>query len=154
MGKGVTMSPVTTYKSRKGVVPCGDKDLYTFLTDMRNFQSVIPNGIVTDWQATEEECSFRLETTGKVTVMLKDAMPHSMVSYTADMRITGSVIIHVMIEEISSVSSAINLHADVNMNPIVKMMVGDAAPRYLDAIIGAIEAYGNYEKIRGCNQSL
>lgn len=148
------MSPVTTYTSRKGVVPCEDRDLYTFLTDMRNFRSVIPDNIITDWQATEDKCSFRVESTGKLTVMLREALPHSMVSYTAEMMITGSVAVHVMIEYIDGATSGIHLIADVNMNPIVRMLVGDSAPKYLDAVIGAIESYKDYEKIKGCNQSL
>lgn len=148
------MSPVNSYSSRKGVVPCGDSDLYAFLTDMRNFRSVVPEDVITDWQATEESCSFKVENTGKVTVELNDAMPHSMVSYAAEMMITGRVMVHVMIEYESGTRSGIYLKADVNMNPIVRMLVGDSAQKYLDAVIDAIEKYQGFEKIRRCNQPL
>ena len=154
MGKGYSMSPVTTYTSRRGVVPCGDSDLYAFLTDMRNFRSVVPENIITEWQATEDSCSFRVENTGKVTIELNDALPHTMVSYAAEMMLTGRVMVRVMIEYENGVRSGIWLKADVNMNPIVKMLVGDSAQRYLDAVIGAIENFKGYEKIRGCNQPL
>ncbi|MCI0522801.1 MAG: hypothetical protein L0Y37_04010 [Bacteroidales bacterium] len=148
------MSPVTTYTSRKGFVPCGDSDLYTFLTDMRNFRSVVPEGIITDWQATEDTCSFRVENTGKVTVELNDAMPHTMVSYAAEMMLTGRVMVHVMIDYENGIRSGICLKAEVNMNPIVKMLVGDSAQKYLDAVVKVIEEYKGYEKIRGCSQPL
>lgn len=154
VGKGDAMSPVTSYTSRKGVVPCRDSDLYAFLTDMRNFRSVVPDGIITDWQATEESCSFKVENTGRVTVELHDALPHTMVSYQAEMMLTGKVMVRVLIDNETGARSFITLKADVNMNPIVKMLVGDSAQKYLDAVIGAIEDYKGYEKIRGCNQPL
>ena len=135
-------------------MPCGDSDLYAFLTDMRNFRSVVPENIITEWQATEDSCSFRVENTGKVTIELNDALPHTMVSYAAEMMLTGRVMVRVMIEYENGVRSGIWLKADVNMNPIVKMLVGDSAQRYLDAVIGAIENFKGYEKIRGCNQPL
>ena len=77
------MSPVTTYTSRRGEVPCGDADLYAFLTDMRNLQTVVPAGILTDWVATEDHCSFRIEKVGKISASLSEALPHSVIRYDA-----------------------------------------------------------------------
>ena len=45
-------------------------------------------------------------------------------------------------------------HADLNMNPLIRMLIGDAAPQYLDKLIDMIEKYDGYDKIRGYSQSL
>ncbi|MBE0677271.1 MAG: hypothetical protein IH592_00765 [Bacteroidales bacterium] len=148
------MSPLRTYTSRRGEVPCGDADLYAFLTDMRNLQTVVPDGLLTDWQATEDHCSFKIEKAGRITVSLSEALPHSMITYDAETFLTGKMSIQVSIEYISGMRSAFHITAGVNMNPILKMMVGDSAGRYLDSLIDAIEAYSGYDKVRGCNQSL
>jgi len=39
------------------------------------------------------------------------------------------------------------------MNPLMKMIVGGSAGRYLDSLIDAIESYKGYDRVRGCNQS-
>jgi len=148
------MSPVTTYTSRRGEVPCGDADLYAFLTDMRNLQTVVPAGILTDWVATEDHCSFRIEKVGKISASLSEALPHSVIRYDAVTFLTGKMTIEVSIEYISGMRSAFYLAAGVHMNPIMKMFVGDNAGRYLDSLIDAIESYTDYHKVRGCNQSL
>jgi hypothetical protein len=148
------MSPTENYTSRKGEVPCGDSDLYAFLTDMRNFRDVIPAGtLFSDWEATEDRCSFKIEKTGRITVALTEALPHSIVTYTAETFLTGNITIQVMIEYITNNKSELYITTNLNMNPFVKMLVGDSAARYLDNLIDAIENYTGYDKIRGCNQS-
>lgn len=148
------MSPLTTYTSRRGEVPCGDSDLYAFLTDIRNLKTVVPDGLLNDWEATDDHCSFKIEQAGRISVSLSEALPHSMITYEAETFLTGKMSIQVTIEYISGMRSAFHITAGVKMNTILKMMVGDSAGRYLDSLIDAIEAYGEYDKVRGCNQSL
>ncbi len=147
------MSPVTTYTSRTGEVPCGDSDLYAFLTDMRNLRTVVPEGMLTDWEATEDRCSFRIEKTGKISASLVEALPHSLIKYVAETFLTGRMTVQVEIEFITNLRSSFHLTAGVNMNPIMKMLVGDSAGKYLDSLIDAIESYNGFDKVRGYNQS-
>ena len=147
------MSPMTTFTSRQGEVPCGDSDLYAFLTDMRNFRSVLPDDSVTDWEATEDRCSFRTDGAGRVTVSLSEAMPHSEITYDAESFITGKVKVRVSIEFISGIRSAIRIDAGLNMNPLLKMLLGDSAGKYLGTLMDIIESFDGYDRVRGCNQS-
>lgn len=147
------MSPVTEYTSRKGEVPCGDADLYAFLTDMRNLRTVVPEGLLTEWEATEDHCSFRIEKAGRFTASLSEALPHSMIAYKADSFMTGKMNIRITVEYITGMRSAFYITAGVNMNPLLKMIIGDTAGKYLDTLIDAIESYEEYHKVRGCNQS-
>lgn len=147
------MSPMTTYTSRKGEVPCGDSDLYAFLTDMRNFRSVIPDGEVSDWEATEDRCSFKNESTGRLTVTLSEALPHSEINYEAESFLSGKVKIRISLEYLSSMRSAIRIDAGLNMNPLLRMLIGDSAGKYLETLMDLIESYGGYDQVRGCNQS-
>ncbi len=147
------MSPMTTYTSRRGEVPCGDGDLYAFLTDMRNFSSVIPGGTVTEWEATEDRCSFKADGVGRITASLSEALPHSMITYEAESFLTGKVKVRVNIEYISNMRSAVRIDTGLNMNPLMKMIIGDAAGRYLEQLMDMVESYGGYDRVRGCNQS-
>lgn len=147
------MSPMTTFTSRRGEVPCGDSDLYAFLTDMRNFRSVLPEDTVTDWEATEDRCSFRTDGAGRVTVSLSEAMPHSEITYDAESFLTGKVKVRVSLEFISGMRSAVRIDAGLNMNPLLRMLVGDSAGKYLETLMDLIETYDGYDKVRGCNQS-
>ena len=148
------MSQTKSFKSRTGEVPCGDRDLYAFLTDIRNFKEVLPSDMLSDWKATADKCSFRIERAGRVNVSLKEALPHTIVSYTAENLFTGNLSLKVVIESLTANSSRLYVTSDLNMNPLVRMFIGDAAPQYLDKLIDMIEKYDGYDKIRGYSQSL
>ncbi len=148
------MSPMTTFTSRRGEVPCGDSDLYAFLTDMRNFRTVIPADSVSDWEATEDSCSFKTDGAGRITVSLADAMPHSEITYDAESFITGKVKVRITIGFISGMRSAVRFDTGLNMNPLMRMLIGDSAARYLDNLMDLVENYDGYDRVRGCNQSL
>jgi hypothetical protein len=148
------MSQSKSYTSKTGEVPCGDRDLYAFLTDVRNFREVVPDNMLSDWKATSDKCSFRVDKAGRVTVTLKEALPHSMVSYTVENFITGNLLLQVIIESLTSHSSKVYVTTDMNMNPFVRMLIGEAAQQYLDILIDMIVNYGGYDKIRGYSQSL
>jgi hypothetical protein len=148
------MTQTRTYKSRTGQVPCGDRDLYAFLTDIRNFKEVLPSEMLSDWKATADKCSFRIDRAGRVHVSLKEALPHTMVSYTAENLFTGNLSLQVIIEALTPNSSKLYVTSDLNINPLVRMFIGDAAPQYLDKLIDMIEKYDGYDKIRGYSQSL
>ena len=135
-------------------MPCGDRDLYAFLTDVRNFKEVVPDNMLSDWKATSDKCSFRVDKAGRVNVSLKEALPHSMVSYTAENLFTGNLSLQVFIESLTSHSSKVYVTTAVNMNPFVRMLIGEAAPQYLDRLIDMIVNYEGYDKIRGYSQSL
>lgn len=146
------MSPAESYTSRKGEVPCGDRDFYAFLTDLRNFRDVIHAGtLLSDWEVTEGKCSFKIENTGRITVTVAEALPYSMVTYTAETFFTGIITVQVMIEYLTNNRSGFYITMHLNMNPLLKKLAGDSAARYLDNIIDAIENYSGYDKIRGYN---
>ena len=61
--------------------------------------------MLTDWEATEDQCSFRVDKAGRVGFSLKEALPHSMISYNAENLFTGSLSLQVIIEALTSHSS-------------------------------------------------
>ncbi|HHV00248.1 MAG TPA: hypothetical protein PK005_06820 [Bacteroidales bacterium] len=147
------MSPVTTFISRRVEVPCGDRDLYAFMTDMNNLHAVLPSGSVTGWEATEERCSFETDRAGRITVTRAEALPHSEISYEAESFLTGRVKVRITIGFISAMRSAVRLDTGLEMNPLMRMLIGDSAGRYLDMLMDIIESYDGYDMIRGYNQS-
>jgi len=148
------MSPSKSYRSRTGEVPCGDKDLYAFMTDLRNFKEMLPQGIISGWEAATDECSFTIDKAGRVKIRLKETLPHSIVSYAAENLFAGKLSLQVVIEPLPGQRSKVYVTVDINMNPLVSMLIKDDAPKYLDRMIDMIENYKGYDRIRGYSQSL
>lgn len=49
-------------------VNAAQTDVLTFLQDARNFSHLLPQDKITDWKATEEQCSFKVQ--GGITITL------------------------------------------------------------------------------------
>jgi carbon monoxide dehydrogenase subunit G len=147
------MSKETTYNSRSVTVACGPGDLYAFLTDMRNFETIIPVEKIKEWEADEIRCSFRVDHAGKINASLAETVPHSAIDYLVETYITGKITAHVAIEPVDHDRSRISISVSAHLNPFVKMAVGDAPEKYLEMIITAVENYNGYDRIRGDIQS-
>ncbi|HQN59920.1 MAG TPA: hypothetical protein PLE02_09825, partial [Bacteroidales bacterium] len=81
------------------------------------------------------------------------ALPHSEISYEAESFLTGRVKVRITIGFISAMRSAVRLDTGLEMNPLMRMLIGDSAGRYLDMLMDIIESYDGYDMIRGYNQS-
>jgi hypothetical protein len=80
-------------------------------------------------------------------------LPHSELNYEAESFLTGRVKVRISLEYISNMRSAIRIDAGLNMNPLLRMLIGDSAGKYLETLMDLIESYGGYDRVRGCNQS-
>jgi len=61
--------------------------------------------------------------------------------------------VRVSLEFISGMRSSIQVDAGLNMNPLLRMIIGDSAGKYLGTLMDLIESYDGYDRVRGCNQS-
>lgn len=69
-------------------------------------------------------------------------MPHSEINYEAESFLSGKVKIRISLEYLSSMRSAIRIDAGLNMNPLLRMLIGDSAGKYLETLMDLIESYG------------
>jgi hypothetical protein len=54
--------------STKVIVPAGQNQVATFLKDSQNLIHILPKDQISDWKATESDCSFKVQ--GGVTISL------------------------------------------------------------------------------------
>jgi hypothetical protein len=69
------MKADTFYESRKGSLSGTPEEVYDFMTDIRNFGSLIPDGYISNWEAARESCSFSVSPLGSVSFRLEDSNP-------------------------------------------------------------------------------
>lgn len=55
-------------ESTKVQVNASQEAIHAFLSDARNLYHILPQDKISDWQATEEECSFKVQ--GGITITL------------------------------------------------------------------------------------
>ncbi len=49
---------------------CTAREVFDFVSDIRNFRQFIPDGAITDWHSDRDTCSFKVSMAGTVNVRL------------------------------------------------------------------------------------
>lgn len=57
------------------------KNLYTFLSDFKNFAGILPEDKVADFQYSENECSFTIKGITRLTIKLEDKNPFEFILF-------------------------------------------------------------------------
>ncbi|RPI41217.1 MAG: hypothetical protein EHM46_06730, partial [Bacteroidetes bacterium] len=66
-------------ESRIGKSTSSDREIYDFITDFNNFRELLPEDRVSDWEASRDRCSFRVDPVGKTGLEIVEKVPHSLV---------------------------------------------------------------------------
>ncbi len=74
---------MTRIETEKVNCPQPAEKLYTFLTDFKNFQSLMPPQ-VSNWQSTEDTCSFTINNMATVGMKIESKTPHNKIHIISD----------------------------------------------------------------------
>lgn len=97
-------------------------DLYNFLQDMNNFQELLPEGKISDWEADVDECSFKVQGAATIGLKVVGGTPPTHLEMTSTDRSPFPFTLDVHLAEVDGVTDAYQVfNADVN--PMLKMMV-------------------------------
>ena len=57
---------MTRIESKKVAVNCPQAECFEFLTDMNNYELLLPKKNISDWNSDEKTCSFKIQKTYKL----------------------------------------------------------------------------------------
>lgn len=60
------------------------KNLYTFLSDFKNFGSLLPEDKVDNFKYTETECSFNIKGITPMTIKVTEKIPYEFILFSSD----------------------------------------------------------------------
>jgi carbon monoxide dehydrogenase subunit G len=142
------MNYISYFESRQGELTGTAEEVYIFVTDIRNFERFIPEGIMKNWQSDRESCSFEVSILGNVTLSLSEKELNKKVVFKGDAfkKNDFSLLLHISknINDLALVK--VSLEAD--LNPIMKMMAANPVNKFLEKLIGEMESFRDWKNIR------
>jgi hypothetical protein len=98
------------------------ENIFNYLSDFRNFEKLMPSQ-VTNWQATNEECSFTINGMATIGMKIIDKTPHSKITISSNGKVPFEFQLFVLIEDKGGNNCVGQLTFESDMNPMLKMMV-------------------------------
>jgi len=96
--------------------------IFNYLSDFRNFETLMPHQ-VTNWTATNDECSFTLNGMATIGMKIIEKTPFSKITINSNGKVPFEFQLFVFIIEKGLANCTGQLIFESDLNPMLKMMV-------------------------------
>jgi len=66
-------------ESKIGTSNHSDQKIFKFITNFHNFKDLLPEGKVSGWESSEDQCSFQVEPLGRTGLQMVEKTPNKLV---------------------------------------------------------------------------
>jgi carbon monoxide dehydrogenase subunit G len=129
-----------TYKSRTGKTPYPAEQVYTFLSDFRNFEHLIPEDKVGSWQTDGETCSFDLPGVGRVGLEYIEKTPHSRIRISGDSSAKIPFTLEIVLREEEG-ATQVELMLEASLNVFIRALAEKPLKEFLEIMVSHIESF-------------
>lgn len=98
------------------------KEVFIFLTDMNNFQKLLPDDKIENWKSTNEECSFRIKGMTDIGMKRTTSTPNSLINIVSHGKVPFPFTLNIHLSEENNTTTAY-LVFDGEVNPFMVLMV-------------------------------
>ncbi|MDY6800054.1 MAG: SRPBCC domain-containing protein [Bacteroidota bacterium] len=140
---------MSKYTSKIGKINKQDQFIYNFLSDFRNLESIIPKDKISNFEATEDRCKFRIEGIGEAGLKTVEKKPNKLIKISSEGKAPFGFSFWIQLKPIEQEenTTAIRLTIDAQLNPMMKMMVGKHMQKGIDSLVDHMVIFFN-EKVK------
>ena len=139
------MTNLSYFESRTGMLTCNAEEVFTFVTDIRNFERFIPGGIITNWNAEKESCSFSVSMLGTVAVRLAEKEKYNKVVFSGDALKKNDFLLTLNITDDVGDHAKVRILLSAELNPMMKAIAGKPIGQFLERLINEMEGFRDWE---------
>ena len=126
-------------ESKIGVVKQSGEKIYKYISDFNNFQSLIPEDKVKDFESTEDTCRFTVEGIGQAGLKIIEKEPFSLIKISSDEQTSFDFLLWIQIKEVEPSDSRIRITTEVNLNPMMAAMAKKPIKKFVDTLVDQAE---------------
>ncbi|MDR2065340.1 MAG: polyketide cyclase [Prevotellaceae bacterium] len=130
------------YTSKTVTIQRQAEDIYDFFSDFGKFSQLIPRDKIDDFQATADECTFRVK--GVVMgLQILNKEPFSMIKYMGTGKVPFEFLFWVQLKQIAPYDTRMRLVLHAKMNMMIKIMLKDKLQTALNSLADQISSAFN-----------
>jgi hypothetical protein len=129
-------------ESKTGTSPYPEESIYKFVSDFRNFNKFIPEEAVSDWEASEEQCMFKMDLLGKVELKIIEKEPFKLVKIVSNPDVSQyNFNLWIQIKSVGPRESKIKVTIEPLINAIMLGMVKSHLKKFVDSLVEEVEKF-------------
>jgi len=124
---------MTIFQSPELTISQSPQAIFSFLGDFRNFEKLLPEQVI-NWQATEVQCSFKIQGMAEFAMHMGEKRSYSFVKYESESPSSISFFIEFTIQEESNDASKVKVDLHADLNPMLKMMASRPLKNFVNLL--------------------
>jgi hypothetical protein len=129
---------MTRIESDKTPVNKSAAEIFNFLSNFNNFQKLMPEQ-VTNWQSTENECSFTIAGMATLGMKITEKRPNDFIRVEKNGSAPFDFTLECIIKEKDSSDCEVQLAFNADLNPMLKMMAVKPLTNFLNILTGKLK---------------
>lgn len=113
----------TNIESNKVTINASQEVVYTFLTDFNNIKELLPQDKISDWNATVDQCSFKIQNAAIIPLVKESVVPHNKINIKSGEKTPFPFTLEVFINPLDGGGCEAHMEFNGEINAFLKMMV-------------------------------
>ncbi|TXC81748.1 hypothetical protein [Luteibaculum oceani] len=130
---------MTTIESKKVALSCTPEEAFKFVTDMNNFEQLLPMERVDAFTSTEDECSFKAQGSFHIGLQKQNTTEFSKIELVSTPKSAIKFNLDVFIDQTADGCEVYQI-CNAQLNPFLKMMVEKPLNNLFDFIADRMKA--------------
>ena len=129
-------------ESKIGKAAYKDSEIYGFITNFNNFRELLPAGKVSNWESTEEQCSFQVDPLGRTGLEIIEKTPCSLVKMTSLKSYSNhQFTIWIQLKLMDEKDTRVRITIEPQVNKMLIPMIKIPLKKFVDGLIDKIESF-------------
>lgn len=121
-------------QSKSITVEKSQQDVYSFLSDFRNFEHLLPEDRVERVNCTEDTCSFKIKGLAEINMKIDNRTPHSLIEILSFEKNPFPFTLHVYVEGDQN-QSQVQMVFEGEVNSMMKMMIERPLTNFFNMLV-------------------
>ena len=132
---------MTKIESRIGKIEEQDEKIFQFLTSFKNFEKLIPQDKVNNWEATDENCRFSIDGVGEVGLKIIDKEPFTVIKYAGDNLANVDFNLWIQLKQVADLDTHVKITFKADLNPMLTMVAKKPLQEFVNLLVDKLEKH-------------
>ena len=129
-------------ESRIGKSVHSDQKIYSYITDFNNFKELLPEGKVSGWESSEDQCSFQVDPLGRTGLQMVQKNPHSLVKIASRPEFSKyQFSIWIQLKRVAENDTRIKITIEPHVNQMLLPMIKGPLKLFVNSLIDKMEGF-------------
>ncbi len=129
-------------ESKIGKSEYNDQQIYTFISNFNNFKDLLPEGKVSNWESSEDDCSFNVDPLGRTGLRMIEKKPYSLIKISSRPEFSKyQFSIWIQLKKVSDKDTRIKVTVEPHVNKMLLPMLKIPLKKFVDTLVKKMETF-------------